>query len=58
MTFFTNFFSRLVLAVLFTMVSTFGLRAQVSVTATAGTIGPTSYATLNAAFTAVNAGTH
>ena len=31
---------------------------QVSVTATAGTVGPTTYATVNAAFTAVNAGTH
>ncbi|MBK8586039.1 MAG: hypothetical protein IPN88_11710 [Bacteroidetes bacterium] len=32
--------------------------AQVDVTATAGTPGPTSYATVNAAFTAINAGTH
>ncbi len=32
--------------------------AQVSVTATAGTTGPTSYTTVNAAFTAINAGTH
>ena len=32
--------------------------AQVSVTATSGTIGPTPYATLGAAFTAINAGTH
>lgn len=32
--------------------------AQVSVTATAGTPGPTSYTTLKAAFDAVNAGTH
>jgi hypothetical protein len=32
--------------------------AQISVTATAGTLGPTVYATLNAAITAVNAGTH
>lgn len=31
---------------------------QVSVTATAGTAGPTSYTTLKAAFDAVNAGTH
>jgi hypothetical protein len=35
-----------------------GLYAQVSVTATAGTPGPTTYATLNAAFAAINAGTH
>ena len=32
--------------------------AQVSVTATAGTTGPTTYTTVNAAFTAINAGTH
>ncbi len=32
--------------------------AQVSVTATAGTTGPTSYTTLKGAFDAVNAGTH
>lgn len=32
--------------------------AQVSVTATAGTTGPTSYTTLKTAFDAVNAGTH
>jgi hypothetical protein len=32
--------------------------AQVSVTATAGTAGPTNYTTVNAAFDAVNAGTH
>jgi hypothetical protein len=35
-----------------------GLRAQVNVTATAGTTGPSTYATVNAAFTAINAGTH
>ncbi|HNI43596.1 MAG TPA: hypothetical protein PK230_02810, partial [Chitinophagales bacterium] len=34
------------------------LSAQISVTATAGTVGPTTYATLGAAFTAINAGTH
>ncbi|WP_290839088.1 GEVED domain-containing protein [Flavobacterium sp.] len=34
------------------------LMAQVSVTATAGAAGPTAYTTLNAAFTAINAGTH
>ena len=37
------------------MLLAFGLKAQVSVTATAGTAGPTAYATLNAAFTAINA---
>ena len=31
---------------------------QISVTATAGTTGPTVYTTLGAAFTAINAGTH
>src|SRR5262245_25195482 len=31
---------------------------QVSVSATAGTIGPTAYTTLKAAFDAVNLGTH
>ncbi len=33
-------------------------RAQITVTATAGLTGPTVYATLNAAISAVNAGTH
>lgn len=33
-------------------------KAQVNVTATAGTTGPTNYATISAAFTAINAGTH
>ena len=35
-----------------------GAMAQVSVTATAGTTGPTAYTTVGAAFTAINAGTH
>ena len=34
------------------------LTAQISVTATAGTAGPTSYTTLKASFDAINAGTH
>lgn len=34
------------------------LQAQVSVTATAGTTGPTAYTTLKGAFDAINAGTH
>ncbi|TCJ13159.1 hypothetical protein EPD60_13920 [Flaviaesturariibacter flavus] len=33
-------------------------QAQVSVTATAGTTGPTAYTTLKSAFDAINAGTH
>jgi len=32
--------------------------AQVSVTATLGTVGPTSYSTLSQAFSAINSGTH
>jgi hypothetical protein len=32
--------------------------SQVSVTASVGNLGPTNYATVNAAFTAINAGTH
>ena len=32
--------------------------AQVSVTATAGTVGPTAYTTVRGSFTAINAGTH
>jgi len=34
------------------------INAQVSVTATAGTTGPTAYTNLSSAFTAINAGTH
>lgn len=34
------------------------INAQVSVTATGGTTGPTTYTSVNAAFVAVNAGTH
>lgn len=34
------------------------LYAQVSVTATSGTTGPTSYTTVNAAFAAITSGTH
>lgn len=37
---------------------TFKSNAQVSVTATAGTTGPTSYTTVNAALAAITAGTH
>lgn len=45
------------LLLLFVIVSFIG-RAQVSVTATAGTTGPTPYTTLKGAFDAINAGTH
>ena len=40
-----------------TLFATAGL-AQVSVTATAGTTGPTAYTTVKGAFDAINAGTH
>lgn len=43
---------------LLTLAFTRSVSAQVSVTATAGTAGPTAYTTLKAAFDAVNAGTH
>jgi len=45
------------LAILFSF-SFLQLSAQVSVTATAGTLGPTSYTTVKLAFDAINAGTH
>jgi hypothetical protein len=40
------------------LAGTLSAGAQVSVTATSGTTGPTAYTTLKAAFDAVNAGTH
>jgi hypothetical protein len=40
------------------LAGSFSAGAQVSVTATAGTTGPTAYTTLKAAFDAINAGTH
>src|SRR3954469_4296888 len=48
-------FSLFLLAFALTATASF---AQVSVTATAGTTGPTPYTTLGAAFTAINGGTH
>ena len=50
-------YPRIILGVLFVLASIVSL-AQVSVTATAGTTGPTSYTTLKASFDAINAGTH
>ena len=44
----------LLLSILFSIV----VSAQVSVTASAGTPGPTAYTTISDAFTAINAGTH
>jgi trimeric autotransporter adhesin len=52
-----KFYSR-VLAILFLTMCSFLGNSQVSVTATAGTTGPTTYTTVKAAFDAINAGTH
>ncbi|GAA4341285.1 beta strand repeat-containing protein [Flaviaesturariibacter amylovorans] len=52
-----QFYKRLTLAVSLLGCSLFG-QAQVSVTASAGTAGPTTYTTLKGAFDAINAGTH
>lgn len=52
-----KFYQKILLSALALTLSLAGF-AQVSVTATAGTAGPTSYTTLKAAFDAVNAGTH
>ncbi|MCX6210020.1 MAG: hypothetical protein NTZ59_11150 [Bacteroidetes bacterium] len=46
------------LVCLFIMAFSFNAHSQMSVTATGGTTGPTSYSTLKAAFDAINAGTH
>ncbi len=43
---------------IFSFCSTFIANSQISVTATAGDLGPTAYTTISAAFTAINAGTH
>ena len=43
---------------LFLLMGATAANAQVSVTATAGTVGPTSYTTVKLAFDAINAGTH
>ncbi len=48
----------LLLALLCSCIIHFTTNAQVSVTATAGTTGPTPYTTLKGAFDAINAGTH
>src|SRR3954463_5957083 len=53
----SKLYSKFFFTVLF-IVSGLLLHAQVSVVATAGTVGPTSYTTLKAAFDAINAGTH
>jgi hypothetical protein len=55
-----SYHSKLKIAFLLILVilSNSGLLAQVSVTATVGTAGPSTYTSVNAAFTAINAGTH
>jgi len=53
----TRLYPRMVMFVCL-LLSALAMKAQVTVTATAGTTGPTSYTTVNAAFTAINAGTH
>ena len=47
----------LMICIAVTLAST-NIYAQISVTASAGTLGPTAYTTLRAAFAAINAGTH
>ena len=42
----------------FMAISSCGIFAQVTITSTAGTTGPTNYPTMQSAFTAINAGTH
>ena len=49
---------RKIYLLLFIAFFTSAVSAQVSVTATAGTVGPTTYTTLKLAFDAINAGTH
>lgn len=49
---------RQMLLLIFLLLLVFLSKAQVSVTATAGTTAPTAYPTVNAAFAAINAGTH
>jgi hypothetical protein len=53
-----NQFYKKVLFAILLLSGGLGVAAQVSVTATTGTVGPTAYTTLKAAFDAVNAGTH
>ncbi len=43
---------------IFSLCSAIIANSQISVTATAGDMGPTAYTTISAAFTAINAGTH
>ena len=52
----SNYFKRMLAAAI--VCTGFTAQAQISVTATAGVLGPTAYTTLDAAFIAINAGTH
>ncbi len=55
----TKNLSKKLFVVLLIIMGAFGtVKAQISVTATAATLGPTAYTTLKAAFDAINAGTH
>jgi parallel beta-helix repeat protein len=60
--YFTSYFNKICNAFLLGMIvfifGTLHANAQISVTATAGTLGPTTYTTMHAAFDAINAGTH
>lgn len=49
---------RKILLLLVTVCAAIVSYSQISVTATAGTAGPTSYTTLSGAFDAINQGTH
>src|SRR5690348_16187448 len=53
----SKFYPKFLFGIVFTLLAITGM-AQVSVTATAGTTGPTSYTTLKGAFDAINNGTH
>ncbi len=54
-----NRFTKKLLVVILCCLSIFGsVKAQVSVTADAGVLGPTAYTTVKGAFDAINAGTH
>ena len=50
--------TKTLLAFAFLLLSVFASQAQVFVSATAGTVGPTAYTTVKLAFDAINAGTH
>lgn len=49
---------KLIFHLVFLIIGMVGFKSQVSVSATAGTLGPTSYNTLKGGFDAVNAGVH